>query len=165
MFFLKNIFRVRQLLFPVETAHAEGGGVDVGGVLWLGEGVGDFVAVVFHFVVEGMSDVELEVGERGAEAIGALRLDLADQLARFAVAEHVGNGELRLLVGVQAQLAHHTDDRPVAIGPQRQMLFDFDQQTLRAHSFSPASTFGKTKHIISQSKMRPAANFFKIKGF
>jgi hypothetical protein len=123
------------LLFSVKTAHAEGGGVDVGGVVRLGEGVGDFVAVVLHFAVEGMGDVELEVGERRAETVGALGLHLADQLARFAVAEHITDGELCLLIGVQAQLAHYFDHRPVAVGPQRQMLFDFDQQTLRTHPY------------------------------
>jgi len=63
----------------VEAAHTEGGGIDVRGVVRLGQGIGDFFAVVFNFAVEGVGDVELEVGECGAETVGALRLDLADQ--------------------------------------------------------------------------------------
>ena len=90
------------LLLTVKTTHSEGGGVDVRAVIRLSEGIGHFVSVISHFAIEGMGDIEFEVGERGTEAISAFRLHLTDQLARLAVAEYIGDGELRLLVSMQS---------------------------------------------------------------
>jgi len=116
-----------ELLFTVQTAHAKGGGVDVRAVIRLSEGVGHFVAIISNFAKKRMGDIEFEIGERGTEAISAFRFHLAYQLARFAVAEYIGDGELRLLISMQSQSAHHLDYWPVAVSPQRKMFFDFDQ--------------------------------------
>lgn len=81
-----------------------------------------------------MGDVELQVGEGGAEFFASLHRHLADNLARLAVAVHAGEDERRLLGGVQAHRPHQLQDRTVAVGPKRQVFLDFGQKTLRAHS-------------------------------
>ena len=67
----------------VELAEAEGLGIDTGLLVRLGEGVGDFVAVVFHFAVQGMGDIEFQVSQGGAERRASFEADLADDVYVF----------------------------------------------------------------------------------